>query len=232
MPPELLTKGILSKAADAYAWGVILWELFSGQRPWADMISMQVRPECAYSSVVVQFCLIQLRLKIALLVGWCTILCEGPVLMCWPPIILRHSISDKILWRLHAWTPPSMAQSSFDRPNIPPVNVSVASLSIKNRQVPQVLNVIQYSLQILCHPAPLKVRSTKQVLWIAQVIYQTTILGKTLDFPESTPQGYRKLGEDCLHQDPNQRPTFKEILERLRTLWHSILAFRNGGYRA
>ena len=42
MPPELLTTGRLSKAADSFSWGIILWEMFSGQRPWADMLPMQV----------------------------------------------------------------------------------------------------------------------------------------------------------------------------------------------
>ena len=43
MPPELLTTGHLSKAADSFAWGAILWELFSGERPWPGMLPMQVR---------------------------------------------------------------------------------------------------------------------------------------------------------------------------------------------
>ena len=42
MPPELLKTGCLSKAADAFAWGVILWEMCAGQRPWMDMLDMQV----------------------------------------------------------------------------------------------------------------------------------------------------------------------------------------------
>ena len=48
MPPELLTTGHLSKAADSFAWGAILWELFSGERPWPGMLPMQVShgPRC------------------------------------------------------------------------------------------------------------------------------------------------------------------------------------------
>lgn len=42
MPPELLTAGHLSKATDSYAWGIILWELLTGTRPWAGMLPMQV----------------------------------------------------------------------------------------------------------------------------------------------------------------------------------------------
>ncbi|KAK9790562.1 hypothetical protein WJX73_005557 [Symbiochloris irregularis] len=42
MPPELLTTGKLSKATDVYAYGVILWEMLTGRRPWAGMLQMQV----------------------------------------------------------------------------------------------------------------------------------------------------------------------------------------------
>ena len=42
MPPELLTDGLLSKAADSYAFGAILWELFSIDKPWCNMLPMQV----------------------------------------------------------------------------------------------------------------------------------------------------------------------------------------------
>lgn len=42
MPPELLTTGRLSKAADTYSFGVLLWEMYTGQRPWAGMLQMQV----------------------------------------------------------------------------------------------------------------------------------------------------------------------------------------------
>ena len=43
MPPELLQVGQLSKAADVFSWGTILWEMFSGERAWADMLPMQVK---------------------------------------------------------------------------------------------------------------------------------------------------------------------------------------------
>jgi PAS domain-containing protein len=42
MPPELLTTGRLSRSADTYAFGVLLWEMYSGQRPWAGMLQMQI----------------------------------------------------------------------------------------------------------------------------------------------------------------------------------------------
>ena len=42
MPPELLTTGRLSKAVDVYAFGVLLWEMCTGRRPWAGMMQMQV----------------------------------------------------------------------------------------------------------------------------------------------------------------------------------------------
>ncbi|KAK9815222.1 hypothetical protein WJX72_000200 [[Myrmecia] bisecta] len=42
MPPELLNDGLLTKASDVYAYGVLLFELYSGQRAWARMRHAQV----------------------------------------------------------------------------------------------------------------------------------------------------------------------------------------------
>jgi len=42
MPPELLTDGLLSKAADVYAFGVLLWELTTGQKPYQGMSHGQI----------------------------------------------------------------------------------------------------------------------------------------------------------------------------------------------
>ena len=49
MPPELLTTGRLSKSVDVYAFGVLLWEMCTGKRPWAGMMQMQVRLASCYS---------------------------------------------------------------------------------------------------------------------------------------------------------------------------------------
>ncbi len=53
---------------------------------------------------------------------------------------------------------------------------------------------------------------------LVQVIYQTTVLGKRLEFPATVPDGYRSLGERCLDADPLERPTFEEILTILKEL--------------
>ncbi|PNH05298.1 Mitogen-activated protein kinase kinase kinase [Tetrabaena socialis] len=37
MPPETLVSGTVSKAADVYSFGVMLWQMYTGQRPWAGM---------------------------------------------------------------------------------------------------------------------------------------------------------------------------------------------------
>jgi len=42
MPPELLLEKRLSKAADVYGFGVILWELYTGKRPWAGLRYAQI----------------------------------------------------------------------------------------------------------------------------------------------------------------------------------------------
>jgi len=42
MPPELLLDGKMSKAGDVYAYGVILWEMFMGQRPWSGLSHGQI----------------------------------------------------------------------------------------------------------------------------------------------------------------------------------------------
>ena len=51
-----------------------------------------------------------------------------------------------------------------------------------------------------------------------QVLYQTTVLGKALEFPEAAPPQLRELGERCLHMDPQQRPSFQQIMQELNVL--------------
>ena len=42
MPPELLTDGRLTKAGDVYAFGVLLWGMYTGTPPWQGMRRTQV----------------------------------------------------------------------------------------------------------------------------------------------------------------------------------------------
>ncbi|KXZ50686.1 hypothetical protein GPECTOR_15g370 [Gonium pectorale] len=42
MCPELLVDGLLSKAADVYSFGVIMWELYTGQRPYGGLTHGQI----------------------------------------------------------------------------------------------------------------------------------------------------------------------------------------------
>lgn len=41
VPPELLTEGKLSRAADVFAFGVLLWEMATSSRAWAGMSHTQ-----------------------------------------------------------------------------------------------------------------------------------------------------------------------------------------------
>mmetsp|Transcript_4521 Transcript_4521/g.13071 ORF Transcript_4521/g.13071 Transcript_4521/m.13071 type:complete len:751 (-) Transcript_4521:124-2376(-) len=41
-PPELLVDGVLSKACDVYAFGMIVWEMYMGQRPFTGLNQAQV----------------------------------------------------------------------------------------------------------------------------------------------------------------------------------------------
>ncbi|KAG2452936.1 hypothetical protein HYH02_002274 [Chlamydomonas schloesseri] len=42
MPPECLISGIISKATDVFAFGVLLWQMYTGLRPWAGMNHGQI----------------------------------------------------------------------------------------------------------------------------------------------------------------------------------------------
>jgi serine/threonine protein kinase len=43
MAPEVLASSLVSKAADTYSFGVVLWQMLSGRRPWQDMRQDAVR---------------------------------------------------------------------------------------------------------------------------------------------------------------------------------------------
>lgn len=38
----IASAGKLSKSADVYAFGVLLWEMYTGQRPWSGLGQMQI----------------------------------------------------------------------------------------------------------------------------------------------------------------------------------------------
>ena len=41
LKPSVVT-GRLSKSADVYAFGVLLWEMYTGDRPWSGLGQMQI----------------------------------------------------------------------------------------------------------------------------------------------------------------------------------------------
>jgi serine/threonine protein kinase len=47
MPPELITGGILTKAGDVYAFGIITWEMYVGRRAWEGLQPGQVLKKVA-----------------------------------------------------------------------------------------------------------------------------------------------------------------------------------------
>ena len=44
-PPELLSDGHLSQAGDVFAFGVILWEMWTSQHAWSGLLPYQVSSE-------------------------------------------------------------------------------------------------------------------------------------------------------------------------------------------
>mmetsp|Transcript_35206 Transcript_35206/g.78353 ORF Transcript_35206/g.78353 Transcript_35206/m.78353 type:complete len:865 (-) Transcript_35206:387-2981(-) len=41
-PPETLVNGIVSKATDVYSYGVLLWQMYTGSRPWSGLTHAQI----------------------------------------------------------------------------------------------------------------------------------------------------------------------------------------------
>ena len=48
-----------------------------------------------------------------------------------------------------------------------------------------------------------------------QIIFHVTIQNKSLEFPTSVPESVRSIGTQCMKKDPSERPTMKEVVERL-----------------
>jgi serine/threonine protein kinase len=52
MPPELITGGLLTKAGDVYAFGVVLWELYNGKRAWDGLKATEVLEKVAAHEIL------------------------------------------------------------------------------------------------------------------------------------------------------------------------------------
>lgn len=53
--PEYMITGKLSKAADVYAFGIVLWEICAGKRPWGGFTHGDIIHRCALPSFLVVF---------------------------------------------------------------------------------------------------------------------------------------------------------------------------------
>mmetsp|Transcript_31353 Transcript_31353/g.79990 ORF Transcript_31353/g.79990 Transcript_31353/m.79990 type:complete len:891 (-) Transcript_31353:88-2760(-) len=42
MPPETLSEGAISKAMDVYSFGVLMWQMYTGSRPWSGLTHAQI----------------------------------------------------------------------------------------------------------------------------------------------------------------------------------------------
>ena len=48
MPPELIREGKMHQLADVWSYGVLLWEMYSGQRAWSGMSYTQLMQAIGY----------------------------------------------------------------------------------------------------------------------------------------------------------------------------------------
>ncbi|MEW5300051.1 MAG: hypothetical protein WDW36_003011 [Sanguina aurantia] len=55
MPPETLSKGFISKATDIYSFGVLLWQMMTGSRPWSGQNHVQIVVLVAQRKRMLQF---------------------------------------------------------------------------------------------------------------------------------------------------------------------------------
>ncbi|KAJ9518138.1 hypothetical protein QJQ45_010107 [Haematococcus lacustris] len=42
-PPETLSHGLVSRETDTYSLGVLMWQMYTGSRPWAGMTQSQIK---------------------------------------------------------------------------------------------------------------------------------------------------------------------------------------------
>lgn len=52
----------------------------------------------------------------------------------------------------------------------------------------------------------------------AQVIHAVAIMHSSLEFTAETPAGYQRLSKRCMAADPEQRPTFPEVVCALKEM--------------
>jgi len=53
---------------------------------------------------------------------------------------------------------------------------------------------------------------------LLQIIFHVTIQNKFLEFPTSVPESLRSIGTQCMMKESSQRPTMKEVVQRLEAI--------------
>ena len=55
MPPELIREGRMHKSTDVWSYGVLLWEMYSGQRAWSGLPYTQLMQAVGYEKKSLQW---------------------------------------------------------------------------------------------------------------------------------------------------------------------------------
>ena len=168
---------------------VILWELLTGQRPWAGLLQMQVRCSTTDATTSVSGCARALS-SVPHTLGWSSgTLYSGSAAAT---TSAASSLCVKCSWSvrgLHACCT-DMPSAATDR--------QLALLANWARQGCKHGQIGPYA--------------------DAQVIFHVTIHRKRLELPDTCEPGFKSLCEACMSTESSERPRFTDVLARLDAL--------------